>query len=155
MTLRVLTLVAVLVSGFAFGQGAETQTSSLYDELRAVLVVDDEQANAEEEPGEEEESPWSTLKGGQAYCRLDFDSGRGTTALCFTEYNLIDLEIGGGHARLGVGAEYRLLPAWEATPVVMVEYIHELWFAGVEVGTSVLGNGDGIRFGASAGVPIP
>lgn len=148
MTLRAFTLATVMVFGFAFGQSAETQTpGSLYDELRAVLVVDEEE--------EEEESPWSTFKGGQAYCRFDFDSGRGTTALCFTEYNLIDLEIGGGHARLGVGSEYRLLPDWEVVPVVMLEYIHEMWFAGIEMGTSLLGEGEGIRAGATLGVPIP
>lgn len=149
MTLRVLTLAAALVFGFAFGQNAETQPPTLQDQLEAILVVDEEQDDAPEKG-----SFWSMFKGGQAYCRVSYDAGLGVSSLCFTEYNLLDLSVGGGHARLGLAAESRLLPDWEIVPIMMVDYVHKTWFMSTELGVSLLGPAKGIRTGATFGVTL-
>ena len=94
------------------------------------------------------------LGGGTVYCKFSYDGAmplewRGRS-LCYAEYNLLQW----GPARFNVATRFDFLPSLRTTPLVMLDFGQESWFAGVETGFS-FGQPGGFYVGGYFGATLP
>lgn len=100
-------------------------------------------------------SPYAVLlSGGQAYCKASYDAGLppelAVRALCYAELNVLDADAW----RLAIATRFDFTPSFRTTPMVLLDYTQETWFAGLEMGYSLTG-GSGWYVGTYVGLPLP